>query len=680
MPEEPRPNHALTSWKEIAQHFGREVRTVQRWEKEEGLPVHRHLHRRQASVYAYPEELDAWWRERGAEIAEPAPEVARRPLWPRLLLTAVALGLPVAGLALLWKNGRASNPEPSTPLALRTITLDGTRPAGRMGEVLTGDVNGDGKQDLIASAGYAREVYILLGRSLESVGGEFPAAADAIIAMPGKYWLGAGQVGDFNGDGIDDLLLSEGWTTEESYHATPPLYLIWGRREWPARLQLPQGADVKLRFEWKTDAKTSSCLQSDRTADLNSDGIEDVFLGFHDYGGVDGRDANGILSILFGRKRWPKELEVKAAADVTLRGSQTGEGFGRLCAVGDFSGDGRPDLAVYANEGTLWNRLGGRGKEYIFLGRERWPARLDAKTDFSFRVDGTRRRWTLALEFADINGDGRDDFVVGRSSGERTELGEVQIWFGGPERKGIFSADAADVIISGSAPGGAFGATIAKADLDGDGFADLLVTEPFAGKVYLFYGRQEWKKRGKLQDYAPVKLFEGEAGAGIFRITQGDLDGDGLAEVLFAAPEAGGSGRELAGRAWAIKPYLPIRVDLKPEDSHNVILYPLGKCAVQVYGFSRNERDRIDPASIRLAGAAPEDYVVQDYNGDGIPDVQAYFTTGNLKVRPGTKSIHVTARTRAGVLVGGTDSIDVVLSPPNQLTPAQKSHAAARPQ
>src|SRR5579871_4241667 len=54
----------LDSWKEIASYLGREVRTVQRWEKQEGLPVHRHLHERQGTVYAFKNELDKWVRSR----------------------------------------------------------------------------------------------------------------------------------------------------------------------------------------------------------------------------------------------------------------------------------------------------------------------------------------------------------------------------------------------------------------------------------------------------------------------------------------------------------------------------------------------------------------------------------------------------------------------------------------
>ncbi|MEW5980552.1 MAG: hypothetical protein AB1898_32615 [Acidobacteriota bacterium] len=58
----------VESWKGIAAHLGRDVRTAQRWEKQEGLPVHRHLHNRLSSVYAYREELDTWWRDRRAEL------------------------------------------------------------------------------------------------------------------------------------------------------------------------------------------------------------------------------------------------------------------------------------------------------------------------------------------------------------------------------------------------------------------------------------------------------------------------------------------------------------------------------------------------------------------------------------------------------------------------------------
>ena len=54
----------LDSWKEIAAYLKRDVTTVRRWEKREGLPVHRHLHARRDSVYAYKNEIDTWWEGR----------------------------------------------------------------------------------------------------------------------------------------------------------------------------------------------------------------------------------------------------------------------------------------------------------------------------------------------------------------------------------------------------------------------------------------------------------------------------------------------------------------------------------------------------------------------------------------------------------------------------------------
>jgi eukaryotic-like serine/threonine-protein kinase len=60
LPQDAPSNARLDSWKEIAAFLKRDVTTVRRWEKREGLPVHRHLHDRRDSVYAYAIELDEW--------------------------------------------------------------------------------------------------------------------------------------------------------------------------------------------------------------------------------------------------------------------------------------------------------------------------------------------------------------------------------------------------------------------------------------------------------------------------------------------------------------------------------------------------------------------------------------------------------------------------------------------
>src|ERR1700733_7912590 len=72
----------LDSWKKIAAHFNRDVTTVQRWERRESMPVHRHVHDRQGSVYAFRSELDAWWEGRRGKLPDSgdgAPEPSLSP-------------------------------------------------------------------------------------------------------------------------------------------------------------------------------------------------------------------------------------------------------------------------------------------------------------------------------------------------------------------------------------------------------------------------------------------------------------------------------------------------------------------------------------------------------------------------------------------------------------------------
>ena len=125
----------LDSWKEIASHFGRRVRTVQRWEKEEGMPVHRHAHRRRGTVYALAAELDSWWRSRTVPPADaeredgrgPARRVEVEPVGVRSA-PAPAIGDPQGG-RVSWAAGRAWAAG-LTALALAAGSLVAGRVAG----------------------------------------------------------------------------------------------------------------------------------------------------------------------------------------------------------------------------------------------------------------------------------------------------------------------------------------------------------------------------------------------------------------------------------------------------------------------------------------------------------------------------------------------------------------------
>jgi Tol biopolymer transport system component len=69
------PNEGrLDSWKKIAVYLKRDITTVQRWEKREGMPVHRHVHDKMGSVYAFQSELDGWMRARSGQPPLSAPE------------------------------------------------------------------------------------------------------------------------------------------------------------------------------------------------------------------------------------------------------------------------------------------------------------------------------------------------------------------------------------------------------------------------------------------------------------------------------------------------------------------------------------------------------------------------------------------------------------------------------
>ena len=90
----------LDSWKEIAAYLKRDVATVRRWEKREGLPVHRHLHQKLGSVYAYTAELDVWLEGRRRQD-----EAAVRPTPPRMTALAWTLVLVLlAGAAYLLRH------------------------------------------------------------------------------------------------------------------------------------------------------------------------------------------------------------------------------------------------------------------------------------------------------------------------------------------------------------------------------------------------------------------------------------------------------------------------------------------------------------------------------------------------------------------------------------------------
>jgi hypothetical protein len=92
----------LASWKEIAAYLHREVRTVIRWEKDRGLPVHRVPGGQGGSVFAFTDELDAWssGQQDAARPSQPEPVRQRTPVWAIGAGLAALLAIAAAGLVL----------------------------------------------------------------------------------------------------------------------------------------------------------------------------------------------------------------------------------------------------------------------------------------------------------------------------------------------------------------------------------------------------------------------------------------------------------------------------------------------------------------------------------------------------------------------------------------------------
>ncbi len=143
--------------------MNRDVRTVQRWEKNEGLPVRRHEHDKLSTVYAYREELNRWLEERApsteevesdtvVSVEEMPKQVRSGRSWPRAVLALLTVGI---GLVAGWQISKAPEIPPPTETVLTKYLGYEDKPA----------LSPDGNQVAFvwdgAPDGY-RHVYVLL--------------------------------------------------------------------------------------------------------------------------------------------------------------------------------------------------------------------------------------------------------------------------------------------------------------------------------------------------------------------------------------------------------------------------------------------------------------------------------------------------------------------------------------
>jgi len=314
--------------------------------------------------------------------------------------------------------------------------------------------------------------------------------------------------GDLDGDGVNDILISaSNWNK-----ATGRVYLYYGGTNISGTPDLVfQGEGTDDRFgNW-----------GPFTADMNGDNTDDLMVCARTY------DDRGRAYIFYGG------ANMDNVADVIIdppRADGTGLSYGAPCP-GDFNGDDIMDLVIGAADyGNSTGRL------YLYYG----PVRSGAKPDKTFTGEGELNRLGRELDAGDVDGDGCDDLLVSnRYYPDRTAItsGRAYLFWGG---KGQSMDTTVDITFEAEGPKDQLGNSGDILDIDGDGYADMVIGAALypgaptdAGRVYLYWG----KPRGSLTN-VPDLIFDAPDGTNSHFGTGLILeyaDDDSYADILVTA-------------------------------------------------------------------------------------------------------------------------------------------------
>lgn len=467
------------------------------------------------------------------------------------------------------------------------LLLEGQAVGERAGTRATGlgDVNGDGVPDLGVGAHYAGYAGTVAGRSYVVLGRAEPAAlvlpqlsaTQAGYALDGEAprdvsgWALA-AAGDFDGNGLDDVLIGAPWVDGAPCPAAPffdegctqgRAYVAYGQEDTTSR-SLSEVADGLAGFaldgieaQWFTGSSVAS------VSDLDGDGLPEVLVGSPaELDGVGGFAHLVRGSALVGTRG------LGTVGDTTPGFVMSGAGDPgqRLAAVGDVDGDGLEDLAIAdhdANDGT--------GVVHVVFGKpDDAPVDLDtlATSGMGFTITGAStgdRTGTSLAGLGDVNGDGLGDLAIGAPgpdtwdwpAGAPARAGRVYVVLGKSSAAPVSLVDVdggqGGLVLRGEPESAAGHALASVTDWNGDGLRDLLVGAPAfsangaqAGRVYVV-------QLGSVDAAVAIELADVAAGHGGMAIDgqapwdqlgyavgdAGDLDGDGLHELMLGAPGHG---------------------------------------------------------------------------------------------------------------------------------------------
>jgi Ca2+-binding RTX toxin-like protein len=321
-----------------------------------------------------------------------------------------------------------------------------------------------------------------------------------------------------------------------------------------------------------TDTAIFSDLKDGYGISLVNDGhVEVADLNVAD--GNDGADfLTSIEFLQFKDGKLPPPTAVSAIDLGTLNGTNgftligadanDRSGFS-VSSAGDVNGDGIDDVIVGAPSAESAGGDDSEGESYVVFGKTSWAgtpsldlATLDGTNGFRLSgMDAGDRSGSSVSSAGDVNGDGFADLIVGApfaaSAGGADSEGESYVVFGKASWAGTPSLDLATLDgtngfrLSGIGTYDNSGRSVSSAgDVNGDGFADVIVSAPNAGyysESYVVFGKAGWAGTPSL-DLATLDGTSGftlTGGYGNVVSSAGDVNGDGFDDVIIGAPNAG---------------------------------------------------------------------------------------------------------------------------------------------
>jgi hypothetical protein len=502
--------------------------------------------------------------------------------------------------------GSSSGIADGTPASAAT-RLEGNQTSARFGVSVAGagDLDADGYSDVIvgASSYEAGEVgegaaFIFHG-SPSGIPHGGPATAETRIEAnqdEAKLGSGVAAAGDVNGDGYADVLVGaaeyENDQTEEG-----AVFVFHGSATGIADGS-PATADSRIESDQPFGAELGVRLSG--IGDLNGDGYADIALGMRHYEAPPATgSSDGAVMVLFGGADGIPDAS-PATADFLLEGLEDSLYGADVASQGDVNGDGYADLVVGSGTAIVTG-----GVVHVYHGGG-FGVPSDVPTAAAAHIDSDQANTNLGWSVAgagDVNGDGFSDVIVGAyayDAGETNE-GAAFVFHGGPA--GIVAGDPGDAAaqLEANQANAGLGFSVAGAgDVNGDGYGDVIVGawlydagESNEGAAFVFHGSSSGVVDGNPAT-APTQLESNQASGvlGWSVAGAGDVNGDGLADVILGAPLLGSGGTALVfhGRLIGI-------ADGNPSTAKTVLLGVSGAS----FGWD-------------VAGAG-------DVNGDGFADV-----------------------------------------------------------